>query len=394
MEIKVIATTNFGHIAEKEEFEKMAGLTAGVCYLSNTIDELFLESEIKTMNRTNSIKESGHHSPFDHPFINLEINDIPKIIAMYINNEKVYTTSEKSARYRRMELEGEEKEYYNKWLEIFKQKIADRYQEKYPEIFGETAIKKLAQENARYLTSVFTPTSMVYSVSYRQINILYSIIAKEIDIVSKRNDPFSIRLKVELEKFNQELEKTGYIDEKLSKNVKNRYASFVKRDIRPVVKYFGDVYCSEYKGSFAQLAQAQRHRTLNYTAQIPNVDEMEFYVPPILKDDENLVSEWKEDCKKLANNYPQATLIDITEMGTLDDFILKTKERLCKHAQLEIDQQTALTLKEYYKELKANNHPRAEEVEKYTHGSRCTFPDYKCTNPCKFPEGVTGERKI
>ena len=53
----------------------------------------------KTRKREGMIKASGHHSPFDHVNIMLELDQIPKIIAMYLNNEKMYTTSEKSARY-------------------------------------------------------------------------------------------------------------------------------------------------------------------------------------------------------------------------------------------------------------------------------------------------------
>lgn len=69
-------------------------------------------------------------------------------------------------------------------------------------------------------------------------------------------------------------------------------------------------------------------------------------------------------------------------------------ERKCTCAQLEIDKQTNLTLQKYVEALKANNHPRATEMEQYTKGSRCTFPGYKCPTPCGFKEGITGERLI
>ena len=75
---------------------------------------------------------------------------------MILNNEKVYNTSEKSARYTKMQPSKEEKELYEKWIEIYKEicisaKISKNRRKKGSE--------KLAQENARYLISVFTPAT-------------------------------------------------------------------------------------------------------------------------------------------------------------------------------------------------------------------------------------------
>ena len=89
---------------------------------------------------------------------------------MLLNNEKVYTTSEKSARYTKMELSGIEKELYDKWNDKLGKIIAEKYG--HLSYFDERRIKKLAMENARYFTSVMTPTSMAYTVSIRQLNYL------------------------------------------------------------------------------------------------------------------------------------------------------------------------------------------------------------------------------
>lgn len=46
---------------------------------------------------------------------------------MILNNEKVYNTSEKSARYTKMNPSKEEKELYEKWINIYKEKISVEY---------------------------------------------------------------------------------------------------------------------------------------------------------------------------------------------------------------------------------------------------------------------------
>ena len=73
--------------------------------------------------------------------------------------------------------------------------------------------------------------------------------------------------------------------------------------------------------------------------------------------------------------------------------IMKMKERCCSFAQLEIDNQTRATLKKYMENVQ-DDERIYDQLEKYSHGSRCTFPDYKCSAHCGFPEGITGERLI
>ena len=92
---------------------------------------------------------------------------------MVINNEHEYTTSEKSARYTPIIrkdnsiITEREEQLYNKWLNIFKIKI----KAKYGNIYNDFKIKTLAQENARYLISVFTPaTIMEYTTNFGQLN--------------------------------------------------------------------------------------------------------------------------------------------------------------------------------------------------------------------------------
>ena len=142
----------------------------------------------------------------------------------------------------------------------------------------------------------------------------------------------------------------------------------------------------------AQLAQAQRHRTLDYQMEFSKDDS--FYIPEIIKNDASLVNEWLNDIQSVANVVPQGLMVNINETGTYDNFILKCKERLCSAAQLEIMQQTKETLTKYKEALLEANHPLKDDVIKYTNGARCTFPDYKCPKDCKFIEGKKLIRKI
>lgn len=172
MQIRILASTKVGYEMPKEEAINFSGKSAGICYLPDNLDMLFSESNEKTAKRAKGTLASGHHSVFGHVTYNLALEGIPKILAMILNNEKTYNTSEKSARYTKMEPSKKEEELYEKWIEIYKNEI----QKKYPNI-DEKKAKKLAQENARYLISVFTPaTVMEYSVSFRSVKLYFTLV--------------------------------------------------------------------------------------------------------------------------------------------------------------------------------------------------------------------------
>lgn len=388
MDIKVIASTAVGQIATKNDFEMYSGRAAGVCYMANTFDDLLNEDKEKTLRRIRQTKLGGHHSVYEHASFSLYLDGVPKIIAMLINNEKQYSTSEKSARYTKMLLSSKEQNIYNKWLEIFKSKITKLYAKDYPSFFTPARIEKLAQENARYLTSVFTPTSMVYTTNYRQFNYIVSFIDKL--IAKEDKNKFETKLTPYLEEFVSKLKELPYYDEDLARNDKCRSLSLLGNGTR-VEEYFGDVYATSYKASFAELAHSQRHRTISHTI---SVLEGEYYIPEILRDSESFVELWLSDLRELASEYPQATMLEINEMGTLDAFILKLKERKCTYAQLEINRICNDTLKKYEHALRMKVHPRAEEIIACTKGSRCTFPDFKCTAPCNFALGINETRIV
>ncbi len=379
---------------DKEEAIKLSGKIAGVCYDKEGFLHLVNESEEKTMRRAQMTLDNGHHSVYDHVFISLNIQNVPKILAMVLNNEHMYTTSEKSARYTPIVREDgsiiteDEERLYNKWIDIFKIKIKSQY----GNIYNDAKIQKLAQENARYLVTVFMPTQMIYTTSFRQINYIASWMKNYYRVNINSDKDFNVKVSRAMRQFLVELYKLNILDTRLMRNEKSRSLSIFGKDLDKKEEHFGDVYSTLYKGSFAQMAQAHRHRTLDY--QMEMLDEKEYFVPPIIADDQMLVDEWLGDMQIVRGVNPQGELVKISEAGNYNDFILKCKERLCSAAQLEIMLQTRETLLKYKKALEEANHPLAQDIQKYSYGARCTFPDFNCSSDCGFHEGKTLTRLI
>ncbi len=383
MKISILGSTKPEYILSKEEAIKFGGKSAGICYMPDDINTLFSEPEEKTLRRANMTLNSGHHSVFDHTTYNLALEGIPKILAMILNNEGMYTTSEKSARYTKMTPSKREEKLYEKWIEIYKVEISKQY----PEI-DEKKVKKLAQENARYLISVFTPaTTMEYTVSFRQLNYIAGWFKNYI-----KNEPdtdFNIQLKPYLQQFVDNV--SEYIIPELNSDVKMRKISIFD-DRKNRKEEFGENYCTTYEGTFAELAQAQRHRTLQYKMRL--LDNAKFYIPKIIEGNNELKQEWLKDINSLADLYPQGMLININERGTVENFVLKCKERICGCAQLEIMNQTYDILQKYIENTKNSNEDVYNYLLPYSKGARCTYPGFKCTGPCMWGAKNSLTRKI
>ena len=380
MKIKIIGSTKVGYELPKEEALNFSGKSAGICYLPDTLETLFSEPEEKTTRRYKMNLDSGHHSVFGHATYNLSLEGIPKIIAMILNNEKIYNTSEKSARYTIMEPSEKEKALYEKWIEIYKKVISKEY----PNI-EEKRVQKLSQENARYLISVFTPaTVMEYTVSFQQLNFIISWFEDYIEKASENS--FSKQLKKAMKEFLDALPDLKV--EKLNPRLKGKPLSiFASRERK---EEFGENYCTTYLASFAELAQAQRHRTLYY--EISFLDKAKYYVPPIIRGTEH-EEEWLKDISSLEEYYPQGMLLKINERGTVENFVLKCTERLCGAAQLEIMEQTKETMNKYLEATK-NDEAIQNYLLPYSKGARCTFPGFKCNMPCVFGGKGAMNRKI
>lgn len=375
----------------REAAINFGGRIAGICYDKEGYSHLENEKEEKTIRRVNMTINNGHHSVYGHTSISFDIKNLPKALAMVLNNEHEYTTSEKSLRYTPVinndVISYDEYKLYYKWLDIFKTKI----KEKYGDYFSDYRISKLAQENARYLVTVFMPTEMIYTTSLRQINYIASWMEDYIREADMDN-LFERKLSMYMDDFINSLDDLNVLDDRLMNNEKKRKLSIFGENLASKSDYFGDVYSTVYTGSLAEYAQAQRHRTLDYQLEFTN--GRHFFIPPIIKDDEILVYEWLNDMHLVGEVIPQGELVYINEIGKYDDFILKCKERLCTASQLEIMKQTRETLLKYKKYLEDSNNPLAGDIEKYCHGARCTFPDFSCSEDCKFSEGKRLIRKI
>ena len=374
-----------------QQLELNGGHSANICYTQKSYDEILEEPISKTIDRANGNKKNRHHSVFGHDTISLYFEGIPKIIAMLMNNEKEYNTSEKSGRFTTMFGTEQENQLYDKWKTIFEQEIKKAYpNEPY---LTDTMIHKKAKENARYLLSIFMRTKMKYTTSFRQLNYLYDFTEKMID--EETNNPLKIALKPYLEEFKQILYSTGFITTDI-KDYRNRKFSLIQ-DNNTYDEHFSRSYSVNYDCTIPALADLQRHRSLDYSFSLKNTKE--FYVPEIIRPKKDLVDEWLDDISSISE-FPQGMLVQVNEPGKYEDFIMKMYERMCTAPQLEVMQITKQTLEKYInalsKSTSENDKRIYEELLQYTYGARCTFPGFEgqCTEPCQFKEGIQLIRKI
>ena len=442
-----------------EEAIIFSGKAAGVCYMPDDYLEEGIQNEEKAANRAKGNAKSGHHSVFDHMHITMIVKT-SKMMCMLLNSVGVYTTSEKSARYTKMQPKTElEAELYNKWKDKIQPLILKMYPNTDDEILNkrfkkyfETVVGKdtcpptikdgafvtlhgehkeefetkldelkqaedipsykLAQENARYMISVFTPTTMEYTVSYRQLILISDYLELLIECCDCKNTDFNKQLKEEsqalLKEFNKILGDKPFRDNKnlyfrfleaqhLGEVVEGKFKRFNPTRVNGITKgkktYIGDTYTITYKCSFAMLAQAQRHRTLRYSMWYDGTGNIEFYVPDIIELN-NLKTEWLKDLKSVKYCTPQATFVRCTEQGLFEDFELKCKERMCGRAQLEIMKNTTDTVKLFidnFGNLSAENLVLLYNItNRPLDGSgvfpcaRCKFDDFTCSEGCQW----------
>ena len=315
---------------------------ARVCYSQYDWERLLKEDFNKNL-IDNIIIPSKHHSIFEHLWFNFYIDGIPKIGAMVLNNEKQYVTSEKSARYTTMkEMDSFQEILYNKWSKILLPVIDSVYPKIKDEKFRRDKIEKLAKENARYMTSVFTPTKMLYTINLRQLNFLMDQFDK--GRLGDLSSDLECKLIPIMKDFSNQLNilKIKGLEHKTDKKV----SIF---NFRNVEEHFGDVYSTSYLMSFVSLAQAQRHRTINYHVSEGTEfgAQLGFFIPKIVSY-ANVEKEWIEDLKKVSKtDFPQAQLLKVNERGIIEDFRLKAVERLCGHAQYETMKNTLITAEKY-----------------------------------------------
>ena len=461
-EVKVVARTY--EVADGETPEKLntdltllSGKAAGVCYMPDDYFEDGVQNVEKALTRAAGNSKSGHHSVYDHGHITFVIKT-NKMMCMILNSLGVYATSEKSARYTKMQPETElELQLYEKWRSKIQTLILSKYPDTDDDILSKRLCKKmgiedsravingscyhikdaeyleaelnelkksetlpsfkLAQENARYMISVFTPTTIEYTISFRQAFLTIDYMYKLVANLDNASDTFSKKLLPYINEFVREFEKViGEIRLHDNKNQNFRFLeaqhigelikdnklgmTFVpftdlEKRLQPKKENISDSYTLVYEGSLAMLAQAQRHRTLRYTMCLQEPGERGYYIPEIVKY-AGLSEEWLKDIESVSYCIPQGTMVRITEQGLFEDFALKCKERLCGRAQLEVMKSSVESTKKFidnkdmlsYSNQKLLESMTLDTDEKGCNGltpcARCQFKDFTCSEGCKW----------
>lgn len=401
------------------------GVKAAVCFREGKITpEMIRESETeeRLIERGLNTILSDHTSPSEQPQVSLEIVGIPKILCMILNNEHQYAADERSLRYTKVEpneyISDKEVELYDKWMNIFINILNDEYLDFFRKFNkGETeektnkkaaiAIKKIAQENARYMVSVFMPTTLTYTVPLAQINKICLYMQR---IINNPRNEFENLLVPYLNEFIQHLkeldvlvtEHDAYLlcpkfntpdtDKILYKNNKqidlSLFADRNKFSGINMPNEYGVSFSYNMEISFASLAQFHRHRTINYEMTTPKTEEEKFYVPLLLEGKPELTREWLTDILSVNKYYPQGKIVKVNANGPLKHLVNYVgKERACDRAFLETeDMFTNQMLPDIYNGLINEGKTELAEILKpYVGKLRCMYPDYTCPGVCGHP---------
>lgn len=391
----------------------LGGKMAGICYMPDDYLSEGIQNEEKSLKRAAGNKKSGHYSVFEHGSISF-ILETNKMMAMILNSLGVYSTSEKSGRYTVMKASSElEQKLYDKWKSIFKHIISGYYNvgsyesgdivESLPKCvdMDEKSIEKLAQENARYMLSIFTPTTMAYTVSYKQALMIPQWLNNLADISESKyktttDTMFYHQLYLDCKVLAGLISNAikANSDELVLHDHKSQSIRFIQFGELPK-EVISDSYTLRYKASLACVAQLQRHRSIRYRINIDNIINNPIYVPDIILGTpyEKI---WRNDQQLLKDNgiVTQAISVDVAEQGIVEDFYLKCLERLCSRAQLEIQNNTIESLykfSENHRNLSDDNTLLITRFLKFNDDDktyeavpRCCNERYTCKEPCKY----------
>lgn len=218
-----------------------------------------------------------------------------------------------------------------------------------------------SQENARYILSIFTKsTTFGYTTSIDQWNFIYDwceryinqfhLLSKDDCWYRRSGDTMRKATWFECQILDDLFELRDFIRDNLyipelrdhKKRCFNLLTNLFEDGEDGDMNYFdfhddvhlGMAYSVTYEASFILLSHLHRHRTLKYMAKLPSPDKMHFFVPPFIRDTP-LEKEWLDDMRSVAEYYPQGTLVEVLEVGSLDDFALKATERFCGCAMWE-----------------------------------------------------------
>ncbi len=401
------------------------GVKAAVCFRDGNVTPDVIratETDEQLIKRGINTILSDHTSPSEQVNVSLEIVDIPKILCMVLNNEHQYCADERSLRYTEVKesnyISSEEVCLYNKWLNIFISILNRDYNdfflkfnqgkdEKHTKSKVANAIKKIAQENTRYMVGVFIPTTLTYTVPWAQINKICKYMERIID--NPLNELEELLIPYLTDFRNQLLDLNVLITEHQAKELcpslkikdtdnllyKNNkcldLSLFAERNKFSGIKLpneYGISFSYNMKISWASLAQFHRHRTIYFEMLTPNLENSNYYIPLLLEGNPQLTKEWLNDLVLVNKYYPQGQLLEVNANGPLKNLVHYVgKERACERAFLETeDMFTSQMLPDiYYGLIKKENIALAKTLEPYVNKLRCMYPDYNCPAACGHP---------
>lgn len=398
-QINIVAVSHETDKISLEELNVLAGKYGGTCYAKAGYETIKHQPEEKALKRAMSTAKRGHHSVFQHSVISFEII-CSKMVAMILNSMGVSNTSEKSARYTYMHPEEPEvADIYTKWCGRFMELIPIYFErelsmEGKPFTMSDSLLEKAALDQARYMLSVFTPTSIVYSIPYRNLCYLLEWMTRMADNISSL--PASL--------YNTRLQSELYSMVKTFKAVIGEELPFGdnKDEFLHILPYqatgeqwhidheiLGDVYSVERQASWASVAHLLRHRTLTHWFNAAEPGEYGFYLPPLLTLERNAPykAEWERDIQSIAKYSPQGTKVSFVEQGSFDKFILMCKERLCSRALLETQNVCRDILQSFRPEDLSPFNRKLLQEHTDKNGQpcpRCQFKDFHCVENCSF----------
>ena len=385
LKLSLLEATPF--VTEKGKFDlnkamDYCGKIGGICYNDDGLMASFAEKQEATDTRIERTTLGEHQSIYDHVNLGFYVKDSSKMLNMVLNNEGQYNTSERSLRYTTINAEttnltDREIELYDKWTAIITNLVLQECEAQGKKMSVKAATR-IAQENARYMASVFVNTEMVHTIPLGQLNRIVSYMKNYMNKPNK-ND-FEERLSKDFEMFVEQCKDLNVLDERLQSNRKERTLRIFGEDLRGIPNTFGFAYNITYQGTYAEYAQKERHRIEK--SKLERNPANGFYVPKIIKRSPELTKEWLADIESVAEEVPQGEIVDIFEDGDFDTIVAKLKERACSHAQLEIFEEVDSLVRKYYEELEKQNHPYAKKLLPYVGKRKCEFPDYTCNQPC------------
>lgn len=425
MEMHIIAASQETDGLTKEQLDALsvlAGKNAGISQVRGDFFTSPASDPDKALPRFQNTIKMGHTSIANHPKIEVIFDHASRFMAMLLNNLRYYDTTERSGRYTEMTGNTEtERKLYDKWNAIFKKCILEiypdyndafitrqlakrgfddmeakngrvRYKDTNRDVTDNPVIARhldeinamlslpvntRSQENARYILSIFSKsTTFGYTASLDQWNFIYDWCGRfadlhwEMDFVSHEYTWLRHQVFDELMELRKFIGENILIDG-LRDHKRRHFDLFTDlfQPGRPLDKFdiqrdqhIGYAYSVGYHGSFILYSHLHRHRTIKYTARLPKYPgQFGWFIPPFIRDTE-LEAEWVKDLESVKHLWPQGSLVEIFEAGTLDAFASKCVERLCGCAMWETTENVASVARKFiplYKSASATPLERA-----------------------------------